>query len=153
RDCRDAGEVAVAVLCQLVVRERVERLATCPRHRLDGDERQEAVLARQRELRVDPLDLDHAADVGVEVQTAIGVDLTPGGGDADFTENRAALPAAAYGPAVIAREPAVVRPALPVHQVDLEAEDGLDPSHRELEVRPEPGSRVPLRVAVSSEIA
>src|SRR5207244_4604250 len=119
---------------QLVLTERIERLTARPRHRLDRDEGQETVLTRQRELRVDPLDLDHAADVRVDVQTAVGVDLTP----RDRAAGRGGH--AARRAADVAREAAVVRAHLPVRQVDLEPETGPDPPDRELEVRTEPGA-------------
>src|SRR6185503_14771868 len=112
---------------------------------LDRDERQQAVLTRQRELGIDPFDLDHAADVRVDVQGAVGVDLGPVG----RLERR---PPAGY-PGVIAREAAVVGSRLAVHEVDLETEHSLDPAHRELEVRAESGPGVPLAVAVPGEIA
>src|SRR5439155_350961 len=47
----------------------------------------------------------------------------------------------------------IVGSGLPVLQVDLEAEHGLDPPDRELEVRTEPGPGVPLTIAVSGEVA
>src|SRR5207247_10369106 len=105
------------------------------------------VLARQRELRVYPLDLDHAADVRVDVQTAVGVDLTP----RDRAAGRGADTAGLTGH--VAREAAVVRAHLPVRQVDLEPENGPDPADRELEVRTEPGAPVPLAVAVAGQVA
>src|SRR5207245_9170634 len=152
RDRRHSGEIAVRVLGELVLGEGVEGLAAQPSHGLDGDERQQAILARQGKLRVDPFDLDHAADVGVEVQTAVGVDLAPRGlaavGGAELAGAKATR-----GPAIVAREPTVVGPGLPILQVDLEAEHGLDPSDRELEVRTEPGPRVPLLVAVARQVA
>src|SRR5206468_10038805 len=53
----------------------------------------------------------------------------------------------------VARKAAVVRAHLPVRQVDLEPENGPDPADRELEVRTEPGARVPLAVAVAGQVA
>ena len=146
-DRRDAGEVTVGELRELVLPERIERLTARPRHGLDRDEGQETVLTRQRELRVDPLDLDHAADVRVDVQTAVGVDLTP----RDRAAGRGGH--AARRAADVAREAAVVRAHLPVRQVDLEPEHGPDPADRELEVRTEPGAPVPLTVAVTGQVA
>src|SRR4029077_6313010 len=94
---------------------------------------------------VDPLDLDHAADVRVDVQGAVGVDLGP----IDRLQGRG--PAGEAG--IVARKAAVVGSGLAVHQVDLETENGLNPADRELEVRAEPGPGVPLLVAVPSEVA
>ena len=70
----------------------------------------------------------------------------------------AGLPAAAAAPPrttplTRCREAAVVRAHLPVRQVDLETEHGLDPADRELEVRTEPGAPVPLTVAVTGQVA
>src|SRR6266404_5314265 len=56
-------------------------------------------------------------------------------------------------PAVVPREPAVVRAGLAVVEVKLDAEHGLGPPHRELEVRAEPSPRVPLMIAVTGEVA
>src|SRR5262249_9566170 len=53
----------------------------------------------------------------------------------------------------VAREAAVVRAGLAVVQVELDAEHGLRAAHRELEVRTEARARVPLMVAVTSEVA
>src|SRR5262249_60616292 len=78
-DRRHTGEVAVGEHRELVVGKRIERLTACPRHGLDGYARQETVLTRERGLRVDPLDLYHAAYAGVDVETAVAVDLTAGG--------------------------------------------------------------------------
>src|SRR5262249_56988917 len=89
-------------------------------------ERQETVLTRERELRVDPLDLDHAADVGVDVETAVGVDLTAGGSCTRAPAGCAGREAA-RGPADVAREAAVVGPGLPIRQVDLETQNRPDP--------------------------
>src|SRR5262249_5879624 len=136
RDRREASKVAVRIRGTLVAAEGIEGLTPCPSHGLDRDERQEAVLARQRKLRVDPLDLHHAADVGVEVQTAVVVRLAARG------RSR-----------VVEREAGVIRTHLTVRQVDLDAEHGLDPADRELEVGAEPGSPVPLRVAVTGGVA
>ena len=135
RDGRHAGKVAVRVN-NLVVGEPAEGLAARPRHGLDRDERQETVLARQRKLRVDPLDLDHAAHVAVEVVTAVAIDL-----------------AARVGARGVTREAPVVGPGLPVLQVDLEPEHGLDPPDLEREVRTEPGPAVPLPIAGAGQVA
>src|SRR5262249_29620643 len=120
----------------------------------DGDEGQETVLTRERELRVDPLDLDHAADVGVDVETAVGVDLTTGGGCAGARAARRSRVGseAARRTARVAREAAIVGPGLAVGQVDLETQDGLDPADRKLEVRTEPGTPIPLTVAVTGQV-
>src|SRR5262249_23615327 len=126
-----------------------------PRHRLDGDEGQQTVLTRERELRVDPLDLDHAADVGVDVETAVGVDLTTGGGCASARAARRSRVGsdAAHASRVVKGEPAVEAAGLAVLQVDLEAENGPDPADRELQVRTEPGARIPLTVTVTGQVA
>src|SRR5262249_35107375 len=60
---------------------------------------------------------------------------------------------AARRAAGVARETAVVGTPLPVGQVDLETEHGLDAADRELEVWPEPGTPVPLTVAVTGQVA
>src|SRR6266849_5723090 len=74
--------------------------------------------------------------------------LPPGGGGAAGPGGRAAR-----GPARVAREATVVGPGLPILEVQLEAEHGLDTPDSELEVRTEPGSGVPLLVTVASEVA
>src|SRR5262249_8816840 len=135
-----AGEVAVGVV-HLVVGDRAERLTARARHGEDRDERQQAVLAGQVELGVDPLDLEQAGDVGVEVQTAAR-------GPRAF----AASDEAPGGARAVPGEAAVVRAGLAVVQVELDAEHGLGPTHRELEVRAEARTRVPLTLAVAGEV-
>src|SRR5262249_12936056 len=76
----------------------------------------------------------------------VGVDFGAAG-------RRAGAGRAAGESGVVAREPAVVGSGLAVLQVDLEAEHGLDPTDRELEVRAEAGPGVPLAVAVPGEVS
>src|SRR4029450_2369289 len=83
-----------------------------------------------------------------EAQTAFVFAFTAGRG-----ATIRALPEAAGRTADVAREPAVVGPGLPVLQVDLDTEPGLDPADREPEVRTEPGARVPFSVAVAGQVA
>src|SRR5262249_56655643 len=101
----------------------------------DGNERREVVLAGRVDLGVDPLDLERARHVGVDVEAAARSEL-------------AALEEAADLAAVVAGEPAVVGAALAIHQVELDAEHGLGPADGELEVGPEARAGVPLAVAV-----
>src|SRR5207245_2871875 len=65
RNRRQSREIAVGV-DDFVVGQGAPGLAAGPRDRLDRNERQQAVLPGQRKLGVDPLDLHHAGDVGVE---------------------------------------------------------------------------------------
>src|SRR6185369_10184946 len=108
----------------------------------DRNERHQAVLAGQIELRVYPLDLEQAGDVRVDVQTAAR------GARAFATSREAASLAGA-----VAREAAVVRARLAVVQVELDTEHGLGAAHGELEVGTEPRPRVPLTVVVPAEVA
>src|SRR6185369_451658 len=77
-------------------------------------------------------------DVGVQVETATGGRLGTAGETAGRTR-------------VVAREAAVVRAALAVHQVELDTEHGLGPADRELEVGAEARTRVPLPIVVAGE--
>src|SRR5262249_20101552 len=104
------------------------------------DERQQAVLAGQIELRVDPLDLEEARHVGVDVEAAPGAELAASYEAADL-------------PGVVAGKATVVGPTLAVHQIELDAEHGLRPPDRELEVRPEASPGVPFTIAVARVVA
>src|SRR5262249_61146960 len=86
----------------------------------DGNERREVVLAGRVDLGVDPLDLEQARHVGVDVEAAARSEL-------------AALEEAADLAAVVAGEPAVLGAALAIHQGELEADPGLGPPDVELE--------------------
>src|SRR5262249_32448738 len=136
-----AREVTVGVV-HLVVGDRAERLTAGAGDGEDRDERQEAVLAGQIELSVDPLDLEQPGDVGVDVQPAAR------GARAFATSCKAASRTR-----VVAGEAAVVRARLAVVQVELDTEHGLGAADRELEVRAEARARVPLTVVVTSEVA
>src|SRR5262249_9442283 len=133
-------EVAVRVV-HLVVGNRAERLTARAGHGQDRDERQEAVLAGQVELRVDPLDLEQTGDVGVDVQAPAR------GAGAFATSCKAASRTRA-----VAGEAAVVRARLAVVQVELDTEHGLGAADGELEVRAEARARVPLTVVVAAEV-
>src|SRR5439155_6779958 len=84
--------------------------------------------------------LDHAADVGVEVQGAVGGRL----GTAGEATGRAGD---------VTGEAAVVRAALAVHQVDFETEHGLGASDFEREVRTEARPGIPLAIVVTPVVA
>src|SRR5262249_9505595 len=139
----EAAKVVVRKGGELIRGKMGEGLTSRPGHGLDGDERQEAVLTRQGKLRVDPLDLDHAAHVGIEVEVSVRVDLSP-------TKD---LATAAWKACIVERETAVVVSALPVLQVDLETENSLDSPDREFEVRPKAGSGVPLAITGPRQVA
>src|SRR6266571_599148 len=62
----DDREVLAAGLIPAKASEGVEGLQARPRNARHGDERQQAVLAGEVELRVDPLDLDDAGHIRVE---------------------------------------------------------------------------------------
>src|SRR5262249_43492471 len=99
-----------------------------------------AVLAGQIELRVDPLDLEEARHVGIEIQAPAGAEF--------------AAPAEAAGlAAVVARKATVVGPALAVHQIELDAEDGFRAPDREHEVGTEASPGVPFMIAVTRVVA
>src|SRR5207247_1544170 len=105
----------------------------------------------QRKLRVDPLDLDHAADVSVEVQTAVRVVLAAAVRILNVSADDVEYAARRTG--IVAREATVVGPALAVLQVDLETEHSLDPPDLEREVGAEPGPGIPLPVVVPGQVA
>ena len=134
-----AREVTVGVV-DLVVRDGRERLATGAGHGQNRDERQETVLAGQIELRIDPLDLEEARHVGVDIQAASGAEM-------------AASVEAARLTAIVAGKATVVGPALAVHQIELDAEHGLRPPDRELEVRADASPGVPFTIAVARVVA
>src|SRR5439155_9112474 len=134
-----ARKVTVGVV-DLVVRDGRERLATGAGHGQNRDERQQAVLAGQIELRVDPLDLEEARQVGVDTQAASGAELAASDEAADLA-------------GVVAGKATVVGPALAVHQIELDAEHGLGPPDRELEVGAEASPGVPFMIAVASVVA
>src|SRR5262249_23325986 len=80
--------------------------------------------------------------------------LQPGGGCAGARAARRSRVGSerARRTARVAREAAIVGPGLAVGQVDLETQDGLDPADRKLEVRTEPGTPIPLTVAVTGQV-
>src|SRR5207245_5871095 len=110
------------------------------------DHRQEAVLAGQVELRVRPLDLDHAGDV--RVQTGVsGVPSVLVRIDRVSTGKGCARARGRHF-AGTARAPS----GLAVGQVDLESQDGLGPPDLEDDIRTEPARCIPLSATAPADV-
>src|SRR5690242_16338085 len=110
-----ARKVTARVAGQLVVRERAKRPRTHPPGRVQRD--------RQRELRVQPLDLEDRPGVGVQVEAA---------GGAEACGRRVAL------------NVGVVAPGLAEVHVELETEDSLCLADLTDDVEPTAGAAVRL---------
>src|SRR5262249_6459911 len=106
-DRREAGKIAVAVCGSLVVAKGGERLADQAGDGQHRDEGHETVFPGEVELRVHPLDLKYAGDVGIDVETRAGVGLAAPG-------------IAPRLPGVVTGKSTVVRPHLAVAEIQFD---------------------------------
>src|SRR5215831_11271250 len=134
----DSSEVTVGIGGQLVVRRRAERLGAEPQ---EDRERHE----RDRKLRIQPLDLERALRVRVQIEGGLCADTNRAAGDsADGSGREAGF--------TVADASGVAESCLAPVGIDLEPEHSLGRTDFTDDVEPASGSPIPLLVAIPSKV-